>query len=270
LSALTDLLASIGRCRAIDLAQPYFTGMPHYPLHAPYLYSLSKKHGEHVNPGGSSSAAEAIALSTHVGTHIDALCHFSSHGKLYGGADPADFQSYANGMEQLSVDTIQPIFRRGVLLDIARLQGVDVLPVDFVIEPEHLDLAQGAAATSIQPGDVVLLRTGWSRYWNDPARFISQVHSPGPGIEGARWLSARKIFAAGSETAPFESVPSPGMPVHVHLLVESGIHIIECLNLEELSASGAAEFLFVAAPLKIRGGTASPIRPIALVANDAE
>ena len=207
--------------------------MPHYPLHAPYLYSLSKKHGEHVNPGGSSSAAEAIALSTHVGTHIDALCHFSSHGKLHGGADSSAFQSYANGMEQLSVDTIQPIFRRGVLLDIARLLGVDVLPVDFVI-----------AATTIQPGDVVLLRTGWSRYRNDPARFE---------IEAARWLRARKIFAAGSETAPFEAVPSPEMPVHMHLLVESGIDIIECLNLEELLTSG---------------GTASPIRPVALVAND--
>jgi kynurenine formamidase len=58
------------------------------------------------------------------------------------------------------------------------------------------------------------------------------------------------------------------MPVHVHLLVESGIHIIECLNLEELSASRAREFLFVATPLKIRGGTASPIRPIALIPNE--
>jgi len=121
----------------------------------------------------------------------------------------------------------------------------------------------------IQPGDVVLLRTGWSRYWDDPGRFISGVRSPGPGLEGARWLSDRKIFAAGSETAPFESVPSPSMPVHVHLLVESGIHIIECLNLEELSASAAREFLFVATPLKIRGGTASPIRPIALVPGEA-
>ena len=55
------------------------------------------------------------------------------------------------------------------------------------------------------------------------------------------------------------------MPVHVHLLVESGIHIIECLNLEELAAAGVREFLFVALPLKIEGGTASPIRPIALV-----
>lgn len=266
MSALTELLAGIAQCRAIDLAQPYFTGMPHYPLHAPYLYSLSKKHGEHVNPGGSSSAAEAIALSTHVGTHIDALCHYSSNGKLHGGQDFADIQTYASGVERLSVDTIQPIFRRGVLLDIARLQGTDVLPVDFVITPEHLDRA--AAGVTVQPGDVVLLRTGWSKFWDDPGRFISQLHSPGPGLEGARWLSERKIFAAGSETAPFEAVPNPAMPVHVHLLVEKGIHIIECLNLEELSASGAREFLFVAAPLRILGGTASPIRPIALVPED--
>lgn len=268
MSALSDLLASIGRCRTIDLAQPYFTGIPHYPLHAPYLYSLSKKHGEHVNPGGSSSAAEAIALSTHVGTHIDALCHFSSHGKLHGGADASGLQSYAGGIERFSIDTVQPIFRRGVLLDIARLLAVEALPVDFKIAPRHLDCALDAAAVTIQPGDVVLLRTGWSRYWNDPARFISQVHSPGPGIEGARWLSERKIFAAGSETAPFEFMPSHEMSVHVHLLVESGIHIIECLNLEELAESGAKEFLFVAAPLKIRGGTASPIRPVALVTSE--
>lgn len=261
--ALTDLLSSVGNCRVIDLAQPYFTGMPHYPLHAPYLYSMSKKHGEIVNPGGSSSAAEAIALSTHVGTHIDALCHFSFNGKLHGDVDPAGHQSYGSGMERYSVDTIQPIFRRGVLLDIAKLAGVEVLPVDFLVTPEHLDRA--AEGIAIQPGDVVLLRTGWSRYWDDPGRFISQVHSPGPGIDGARWLSARGIFAVGSETAPFEFVPNPPMPVHVHLLVENGIHIIECLNLEELAASGAREFLFVAIPLKIRGGTASPIRPVALI-----
>jgi kynurenine formamidase len=63
----------------------------------------------------------------------------------------------------------------------------------------------------------------------------------------------------------FEKVPDPSMPVHVHLLVENGIHIIECLNLEELAAAGVREFLFVALPLKISGATASPIRPVALV-----
>jgi len=267
LSALTELLAGISACRAIDLAQPYFIGIPHYPLHAPYLYSLSKKHGESVHPAGASSAAEAITLSTHTGTHIDALCHYSSHGKLHGGQETSGAQTYAGGMEALSVDRIPPIFRRGVLLDIAGRQGVDVLPVDFVITPDHL--AQASAEVKIGPGDVVLLRTGWSKYWNDPAKFISQLHSPGPQLAGARWLSESGVFAVGSETAPFEFVPSPEMEVHVHLLVESGIHIIECLNLEELAASGAREFLFVATPLKIRGGTASPIRPYALVPETA-
>ena len=262
MSAVTDLVAAIGRCRLIDLAQPYYPGMPHHPAHPPFLYGLNKKHGDYVIPGGGSSASEALALGAHVGTHIDAFCHFSCNGKLFGGDEAAVVQDYLTGLERHTVDTIQPIFRRGVLLDIPRVAGVEVLPADFVVTPDHMDVAGGGA---VQPGDVVLIRTGWARYWDDAKRFISEVRSPGPALTGARWLSQRKVFAAGSDTAPFEFTPSPEMPVHVHLLVESGIHIIECLNLEELAASSAKEFLFVAAPLKIRGGTGSPIRPIALI-----
>ena len=88
---------------------------------------------------------------------------------------------------------------------------------------------------------------------------------PGPGVEGAKWLSRRGVFAAGSDTVAFEKVPDPSMPVHVHLLVESGIHIIECLNLEELAADGVSEFCFVGVPMKIRGATGAPVRPLALV-----
>ena len=235
--------------------------MPHHPAHPPFLYGLNKKHGDYVNPGGASSASEAIALGAHVGTHIDALCHFTCNGKLFGGEDAAGVQNYVTGLERHTVDTIEPIFRRGVLLDIAKIEGVDALPKDFVIAPEHLDLT----GVTVKPGDVAVIRTGWARYWDDAAQFISQVNSPGPGLAAAQWLSARKVFAAGSDTAPFEFAPSPAMAVHVHLLVESGIHIIECLNLEGLSAAGVTEFLFVAAPLKIRGGTGSPLRPVALV-----
>jgi kynurenine formamidase len=153
-----------------------------------------------------------------------------------------------------------PILRRGVLLDIAR---ADPLSDDFEITPGHLDAA--SAGVEIGPGDVVLLRTGWARYFRDPGKFILQVHGPGPGLPGAKWLSARGVFAAGSDTVAFEKVPDPAMPVHVHLLVEKGIHIIECLNLEELAKAGVREFLFVAIPLKLEGATASPVRPIALV-----
>lgn len=262
MTALTDLVRN---ARVYDLAQPYFTGMPHHPAHAPFLYSLAKKHGDLVSPVGTSSASEAIALGAHVGTHIDALCHFSCGGKLHGGTVAEEVQSYAGGFRTLSVDTIAPILRRGVLLDIAAVAGTDALPPDFAITPDHLDTALKAAGVQIHAGDVVLLRTGWDRFFRDPARFLRQVHGPGPEAEGARWLSERRIFAAGADTIAFERVPNVDMPVHVHLLVENGIHIIECLNLQELARDQVREFLFIAAPMKLEGGTGAPVRPLALV-----
>ena len=256
MQAFLDLLS---RAKVYDLAQPYFTGMPHHPSHPPFLFSLVKQHGEYVGPTGNSSASDAVALGTHVGTHIDALCHFSCGGRLHDGVPAAQVQSYGSGLGQFSIDTVPPILRRGVLLDIARTHGT--LPADFEILPAHLE---EAARVEIRPGDVVLVRTGWAAHFHDPAKFISEVRGPGPGLEGAQWLSRRGVFAAGSDTVAFEKVPDPSMPVHVHLLVESGIHIIECLNLEELSAAAVQEFLFVALPLKIRGATGSPVRPVAI------
>jgi len=261
---MTELLDLLGKGKMYDLAQPYFVGMPHHPAHPPFLFSLIKKHGDYVGPGDVSSAAEALGLGGHVDTHIDALCHFTRAGKLHGGESVEPVQSYGGGIERLSVDTIPPIIRRGVLLDIARIEGVDALDVGFTVTPEHLTAAVQKQDVHVLAGDVVLLRTGWARYWDDPARFIAQVRGPGPGEAAARWLSAHRIFAAGSDTVAFERVPDPAMPVHVHLLVESGIHIIECLNLEQLAADRVYTFVFVAMPLKIRGATGSPIRPVAL------
>jgi kynurenine formamidase len=261
MTTLIDLLAS---AKVYDLAQPYFTGMPHHPSHPPFLFSLVKSHGEYLAANGASSASDAIALGSHVGTHIDALCHFSCGGKLYGGGEAAGLQSYGSGLRQHSIDTVPPILRRGVLLDIAAVAGLDVLPADFEITPAHLDTAVRVAGVEIRAGDIVLLRTGWAQYFRDPGRFIAQVNGPGPGVHGARWLSSRGIFAAGSDTVAFEKVPDVTMPVHVHLLVENGIHIIECLNLEELASAGMKEFLFIALPLKLEGATGSPVRPIAV------
>jgi kynurenine formamidase len=257
---LTDLLRLAAQARVYDLSQPYFTGMPHHPSHPPFLYSMTKKHGDFVAPGEVSSAAESIAMGSHVGTHIDALCHFSCCGKLHDGSVAAEVQSYAGGIEtNLAIAEVAPIFRRGVLIDLAT-DGP--LSEDFVITPE---LLAAKSRVSINQGDVVLLRTGWAQFWNDAPHYIRQVHGPGPELAGAEWLSGHGIFAAGSDTIAFEKVPAASMPVHVHLLVEKGIHIIEALNLEQLAQDGIAEFLFVAAPLKIRGGTGSPVRALALV-----
>ncbi|MGE5568250.1 MAG: cyclase family protein [Rhodospirillales bacterium] len=261
---IDEFLELVRGARAYDLAQPWFVGMPHYPSHPPFLFSLSKKHGDYVAPGGVSSASEAIALGGHVGTHMDALCHYSCGGMLHGGVAADGVQSYSEGLRHLSIDIVGLVLRRGVLLDIAGLEGVEALPVDYTITPECLDAAVRAQNVEIRRGDVVLLRTGWGRFWNEPARYIAEVRGPGPEAAGARWLSERGIYAAGSDTVSFERVPAPSMPVHVHLLVESGIHIIESLNLEEVARERVHTFLFVAAPLKIRGGTGSPLRPFAV------
>ena len=265
---MRSLLEQFHDARIYDLGQPYFPGMPHYPTHPPFLFGLTKRHGDLVLEGDVSSSADAIALGTHVGTHIDALSHFSCCGKLYGGIDARSNQSHAEGMKKLAVDTVAPIFRRGVLLDIAAAESVQQLARDFVITPEHLDRAATAEEVTIGGGDIVLLRTGWGALWDDPVRYItggrgSQAAGPGPERAGAEWLSSRGIFAAGSDTVAFERVPS-GMEVHVHLLVESGIHIIEALNLEQLAADRVYEFLFIAIPMKIRGATGSPVRPMAV------
>jgi kynurenine formamidase len=258
---MSELFDVLSGARVYDLAQPYFPGMPHFPTHPPFLYSLTREHGEHVGPQGHSSSADAIAMGSHVGTHIDALSHFSRDGMLFGG-EPV-VQSYSGGMGRHAADGIAPIIRRAVLLDIASLLEIPVLPRDFEITPGHLDAA--AEGLAIHAGDIVLLRTGWATYWREPARFLSLGHSPGPSAAGARWLSERSPFAAGSDTLTFEKVPSDTMPVHVHLLVECGIHIIECLNLEELAAARVRSFVFVASPLKIRGATGAPLQPLGLV-----
>ena len=240
------LLEQLSQSRVIDLAQPWFVGMPHWPSHPPFAMALTKAHGEFMLPGGVSSSAELIALGTHVGTHIDGLGHFSCNGMLHQGRTLAE----------AGIDLVPPIVRRGVLFDIpceAEDAGITV---------EDLRAVQRA---QVQTGDVVLIRTGWGRRWNDARAFVNEQRQPGITLAAAQWLSEQGVYAIGADNVALERIPSPRMEVHVHLLVDRGIHIIECLNLEQLSAEGVHEFAFVAAPLKITGATGAPLRPFALV-----
>jgi kynurenine formamidase len=264
---IQQTLNLLNNLKTYDLSQAYTVGMPHHPAHPPFLFCMSKTHGDYVLPGNASSAAEVITLGGHVGTHIDALCHFSKDGKLHGGLEVSSIQSHRQGIGQLSIDGVQPILRRGVLLDVAGHAGMEVLPADFAIGEGALRDCARSQNVQLAKGDVVLIRTGWARYWSDSRKYINGTVLPGPDLEGARWLSSHGIFAAGSDTIAFEFLPSAGMPVHVHLLVEQGIHIMEACDLEKLAEDGIYEFLFVAVPLKLRGATGSPIRPIALAAS---
>ena len=240
------LLEQLSQARVIDLAQPWFVGMPHWPTHPPFAMALTKAHGDFMLPGGVSSSAELITLGTHVGTHIDGLGHFSCNGVLHQGRTQAE----------VGIDLVPPIVRRGILFDCPRDAE------DASITAEDLQASQVA---DVRGGDVVLIRTGWGRRWHDARAFVNEQRQPGITLQAAQWLSAQGVYAIGADNVALERIPSPLMEVHVHLLVERGIHIIECLNLEQLAAEGVHEFAFVAAPLKIVGATGAPLRPFALV-----
>jgi len=162
------------------------------------------------------------------------------------------------------VDEIAPVLTRGLLADIPRLLGVDMLEPGHEVDAEQL----AAAVPQVRPGDAILVRTGWARYWDEPDRFVSAgTGSPGPGESAARWLADRGVVLCGGDTLPFECI-RPGqteLPVHGVLLVDAGIPIVEALDLEELASDGIGEFLLVLTPLRLRGATGSPVRPLAVV-----
>lgn len=271
-TSTTDALlnAVTGRTQdVIELGHPHFTGMPSSPNHPGFRMTLIRRHGDMVRPDGGSASNEIIVTGGHVGTHVDALSHVSHEGMLHGGVDAEEAQR-GGKFSQLGADKIPFLLRRGLLLDIAKLHGVDALDAGQAVTVDDLKDAAAAAGVTPGEGDVVLIRTGWARHFDDPARYLGQTDGvPGPDVEAGRWLASAGIVAAGADTTAFEHIPAGQghsvLPVHRVMLVENGIHIIEHLNLEDASRYGLTEFTFVMAPLRITGGTGSPIRPVAVV-----
>lgn len=258
-----------GGVRTIELGHPHFTGMPCSPNHPGFRMSLVRRHGDMVRPDGGSASNEIIVTGGHVGTHVDALSHVSHDGRLHGGVDAMANQ--VGGLHrELGAEHTPAILARGVLLDVAALHGVDVLPAGYGVTARDLTGAADRAGSTPGPGDVALIRTGWARNFDDAVTYRGQADGvPGPDVSAARWLGDAGVRAAGCDTTAFEQIaPGAGhsaLPVHRVLLVDAGIFIIEHLNLEAASQEGLGEFVFVLAPLRIVGGTGSPVRPFAAV-----
>jgi kynurenine formamidase len=253
----------------VELSHPLVTNMPGSPNHPAFRMTLIRRHGDAVRPDGGSASNELIVTGGHVGTHVDALAHVSQNGKLHGGIDAERAQRGGLHTEH-GAERIPPMITRGVLLDVAAARGMEVLPGGYAIGPAELAAAAERADTQPQPGDVALVRTGWARHFGNAAAYRGHESGvPGVDEDGARWLAERHVIAVGSDTTAFEHIaPGEGhrtLPVHRILLVEHGIHIIEHLDLEHAATHGLTEFLFVMAPLRIVGGTGSPVRPLAVI-----
>jgi kynurenine formamidase len=203
-------------------------------------------------------------------THLDALCHMIGAAALFSGF-PRDSVTQAGAAKLDVLNMKGGIFARGVLMDIPRLKGVEFLEPGQPIYPEDLDAWVGKAGIKIGPGDVVLIRTGrWARRakagpWDIGAK------AAGLHASCARWLHARDAAVLGSDFAADvmpSGVDGVAMPIHQLALVAMGMPIIDNCDLEALSETAARlgrwEFLIVAAPEPVPGGTGSPINPVGI------
>lgn len=253
--------------RVYDLEQPRYFGAPIHPSHAPGLhYTLHRRHEPNENEH-RTSASGFMYMAEHSGTHIDALCHQAEEMHLYGGQPINPTIQTPAGFTALGVETIAPMIARGILLDVARFRNVDRIAAGNMITRADLEATAQSEGVSIREGDIVLVRTGNGAIWDDAEEYL---RAGGMNADASQWLTEQRVTAVGADNMAWDEmgVVDPdlqvSLPGHLILLVRHGIHIIENLNLEELAHDRCYEFTFICLPLKIRGATGSPVRPIAV------
>ncbi|MCW2919419.1 MAG: cyclase [Actinomycetia bacterium] len=274
---LANILLRVDPRRVYDLSVEYFIGMPSWTVTGdpPFqIWLTARPTGEILDdPMGVglasnqvvSRTSDAISMFTHSGTHVDTLNHMGLCGHIYNGYTEQEHLG-SRHWRVCGAEQHPPVISRGVMLDIAALHGVPMLPDSYGIGAADIEGAMRRQGVEVRPGDVVLVRSGRMSVWPDHERFIP--NEPGLNLEGAKALADMGAIMIGADNLGFEQGPSADevnwQVVHTFLLTESGIPIIELVNMEELSADSVYEFAFVGACLKIRGATGSPMRPLAI------
>ena len=286
-----DFIRDVRRARLFDLSHLWDENSPIAGVNPPYAMELNATHAGtrgSFDPDGQLSFTSEIQQwsGQHGAPSIDAIGHIGHNGLLFGGVDAAQATSDARGIGRSGVGAHLDIahypkdllVNRGVLLDVGRfLQGGSAAPLPdaFNVTGEHLADCARHQGVRLRRGDTVLIRTGWGKLFTDnPARYKGD-NAAGVGVAGARHLVREKPAVVGADTLTFEVRPPLAFPpevplfqvfpVHMILIPDNGINIIENYFLEEIAAAKEYEFLLVVPPLKVRGGTASALRSFALV-----
>ena len=229
------------------------------------LYTKPFQLNPQSNRRGSNEELVVTELGQ-VGTQFDAFSHQTIGDSMYN-CFRRDETITRSGFTALGVENVGALMTRGVLIDVAELKSVEMLPIAYEITVEDLQQALARQEVSLEPGDAIIIHTGWGRLWyEDGARFSSGA--PGIGIAAAEWLATQDPMLVGSDTEPVEIQPNPdpniSLPVHQIMLAINGIHLLERMKLDELAASDVYEFALIVQPLKLQGGTGSTVAPIAI------
>ncbi len=215
---------------------------------------------------------DVLTMATQCATHWDALAHSSYGGVIYNGY-PASTIS-ADGAARCGIHRLGAVVSRGILLDVARALGRDVLEPGYPIMPTDLDAACELAKVAVAPGDIVLVRTGQMVHLAPDRRDLVAYTWPSPGltIETAEWFHAHDVGAVATDTLVFEVFPSQHeeayLPVHLLHLVEMGLTQGQNWVLDPLAGDCATDgrytFLLDATPLPLTQGLGTPLNPVAL------
>jgi len=275
--SMRTVMSHVDGGKVFDLGVDYFLGMPAWIAAGDPAYQIWMTH----TPEGTvlddpmkmgrvqnelvSYSGDVIQMYTHCGTHFDTLNHFGYRGTIWNGFTARDHLG-SRHWHVAGADKQPPIVARAVMFDIAALHGVDVLPDNYGIGEQDLRDAAQRQGTEFRVGDVAMIRTGRMSVWPDAEAYMRD--EPGLNREGAEYLAKSGAILIGGDNLALEQLPTAEddnwQVVHTYLLAEAGIPIMEVVDLQALSQENVYEFAFIGACLKIRGATASPMRPLAM------
>jgi kynurenine formamidase len=218
-------------------------------------------------PGIVNYVDDFLAMETHSGTHIDALGHFFQDGLLWNGK-AADHVT-SQGLRWAGIDKVSALVGRAVMLDLPRAKGLEHLGLGEVVTPTDMDRCAAEQGVTIDPGDILLLRTGWYSIF-EKNRALYDQGEPGPDASCGTWLKEKDVVALGADNFAVErllvSDRDRSRPwLHTIALRDLGIYLIENLDLESLARDKVYEFLFVAAPLKLPRASGAPFTPLGII-----
>lgn len=222
------------------------------------------------SPDAARYSDDIVVTPTQTATHWDALAHTAFRGTMYNGVPETAVD--ASGATKLGIETAGEIVSRGVLLDVARHEGVDVLPGRFPVTRAVLEAVEKAQGSPVEPGDIVLIRTGQASFFlqGDVPRYRRPLAAC--AHDAALYFHEREVAAAAIDNAPFELIPGSFgdvvLPLHVLNLVYVGLFQGENFVLEDLAAACAADrrytFLLNATPERFLRSTGGLVNPVAI------
>jgi len=229
------------------------------------IYKIYTKPSKPVPNTRNANEELIISELGQIGTQFDGFTH-QMYGDSFYNCFKLDDIGTATGFKKLGVENVGTLMTRGVLIDVAAFKGVDVLPDAYSITTEDLQKALARENLTLQPGDAVVINTGWGTLvGKDNARYGKS--SPGISLAAGEWLARQDPMLIAADNCCVEVIPSEpplNRPVHGLMLIQYGIFLIENLKLEALSAARAYEFAFVVQPLKLKGATGSTVVPVAI------